>query len=412
MTSVAPAGAPTEANYRRRVTSIAISSGVGAFALSFWYPFLPLYMLHLGATSDANALAWVAAAVAAQGLTRIVGGPLWGMVADRVGRKPMLIRALLGISVATALTSLATEPWMMVATLGLQGAVAGLEPASVALTSVSVPRARLTSGLATVQIANQTGRVLGPATGALLVALLDYRGAFMFAAVLPLVSSVLLFVVVPRDITGSRQGAPAVAAAPVKSREGTLLGFQFILALLLIVAVGSMSQVVSLFMPTQMRRLAGEDEASSYVGVAFTLSGIMSIAGTSLVMRWLRGAGRVRTTVVALIPCVALVHLAFIAAGNAYLVIGLYALMTLFTGALLPTNNTLIAANVTEDRRGRAFGWVSSAQALSLMVGPIAAAFFAAISLDLGYTVTASVLALVALLVLLRLREPSLANLS
>jgi MFS family permease len=173
-----------------------------------------------------------------------------------------------------------------------------------------------------------------------------------------------------------------------------------------------MSQVVSLFMPTQMRRLAGEDAAASYVGVAFTIGGLMTVAGTSLVLRWLRQPGRVRRTVVALLPCSAIVHLAFVFTDHAFVVITLYALMTLISGAMLPTNNTLIAANVTEDRRGSAFGWVSSAQALSLMLGPIAAATFAAISLDLGYMTTALVLALMALVVFVRLREPNLRDAS
>ena len=41
------------------VLTIAAGAGLASLSMNFWIPFLPLYMLELGATSDANALFWV-----------------------------------------------------------------------------------------------------------------------------------------------------------------------------------------------------------------------------------------------------------------------------------------------------------------------------------------------------------------
>jgi hypothetical protein len=50
--------------------SIALGAGLASLSMNFWIPFLPLYMLHLGATSDANAFFWVAVATTGQGFAR------------------------------------------------------------------------------------------------------------------------------------------------------------------------------------------------------------------------------------------------------------------------------------------------------------------------------------------------------
>ena len=54
-------------------------------SFNFWYPFMPLYLLSVGATSQANALFWIAVATSIQGVTRLLTGPIWGVLSDRWG---------------------------------------------------------------------------------------------------------------------------------------------------------------------------------------------------------------------------------------------------------------------------------------------------------------------------------------
>ena len=44
--------ASLEANYRRATFSIAAASGMASLTTNFWYPFLPLYILELGARDE------------------------------------------------------------------------------------------------------------------------------------------------------------------------------------------------------------------------------------------------------------------------------------------------------------------------------------------------------------------------
>ena len=52
-------------------------------------------MLQIGASDEADALFWIAVATTVQGVGRLVSGPIWGVLADRFGRKDMLLRCLI-----------------------------------------------------------------------------------------------------------------------------------------------------------------------------------------------------------------------------------------------------------------------------------------------------------------------------
>src|SRR6266480_2175808 len=160
-----------------QVANLTVATAVGVTSMAFnaWWPFLPLYLIDLGAKSDADALFWMAIATTTQGVARLASGPVWGVLSDRYGRKMMLVRALFLSSVIGAVAAFVTEPWQIAIPLGLAGLVSGFNPAAVALVSVSVPDSRLTSSLSMVTGAQYVGKILGPAFGALLAVVFDFK---------------------------------------------------------------------------------------------------------------------------------------------------------------------------------------------------------------------------------------------
>src|SRR5690606_16206530 len=176
-------------------------AGIASFAMNFWIPFLPLYMIDLGATSDANALFWVGVATSVQGVGRLVTGPLWGILSDRYGRRLMFVRALGFASVTTAIAAFATEPWHIAVAFACQGIFSGFIPAAVALTSVSVPDSKLNASLSLVTGAQYLGNTVGPAVGSVLAIVLGMRGAIVAGAVMPALAGLMVLAIVPRDET-------------------------------------------------------------------------------------------------------------------------------------------------------------------------------------------------------------------
>jgi MFS family permease len=74
---------------------------------------------------------------------------------------------------------------------------------------------------------------------------------------------------------------------------------------------------------------------------------------------------------------------------------------------MMPATNAMIAFNVPRERRGTAFGIASAAQAMAFMVGPMGAAIFASFSLKAGFVTVSVLLAALAVLAGVAVREPA-----
>ncbi len=390
------------------VIAIASGAGLASLAMNFWIPFLPLYMRHLGATSNANALFWVGVATTGQGVARLVSGPIWGVLSDRMGRKIMYLRALYFATATTMIAGFATEPWHVAIAFACQGLFSGFIPAAVALTSVTVPDNKLASSLGLVTGAQYLGNTIGPAIGAGLAIVLGLRGAIFAAAVMPAFAATMVLFTVPRDHIAPKAvvepGEQEVKGPSIRS----LLTFQFTLALFFYFFIFSITQLVRLTTPVALDDILN-GESAGVVGIAFTLGGVASVVGVMFIARkLLNRPGAMRKVLVISAIAAGVLHILLALSMNVYAFIAVFALISLVTAAMLPASNTLIASNSPRERRGTAFGLAGTAQALAFMVGPMSAAIFAAISLQLGFVVLGVLCFALAGLLGWKLREPEL----
>jgi DHA1 family multidrug resistance protein-like MFS transporter len=398
-----------EARYKRIILAIASGAFLASFAMNFWWPFLPLFLRQIGATSDANALFWVGVATTVQGVARLVSGPVWGVISDRYGRKLMLVRALYAATLTTAIAAVAHAPWVVVVALSMQGLFSGFIPAAIALTSVSVPDARLNRSLGVVTGGQYLGSTLGPAVGALLAIGFGYRGAIVASAVLPALAATWIIFAVPKDSIAPRavKAARAAGRRGVKFSMGWIRGFSrpFWVAVFLYFGLFALNQFVRVATPVALEGIVGSGSARAVSGVAFSLAGAAAVAGVTVVARWMSGRASLRQTLIvcslasaAAMPALAIGQSAWIY-GAGFLV------FALVNAASMPATNTLIAETVEPARRGTAFGLASSAQAVAFMAGPMGAAAFATFSLPAGFLFCAVAFAGLAALVAVATQE-------
>ncbi|MFT4268495.1 MAG: MFS transporter, partial [Xenophilus sp.] len=184
MTSPATASAAPmadEAHWRRNLAVCMFGAFTTIVAMTLLLPFLPLYVAQLGVARHAAVVQWSGVAYGATFLSAALVAPLWGRLADRYGRKPMLIRASLGMAVAMALIGMAHDVYQLVGLRLLAGLLGGYASGSTLLVATQTPKARSGWALGTLSSAIMAGNLAGPLIGGALPPLVGIRNTF-FAA--------------------------------------------------------------------------------------------------------------------------------------------------------------------------------------------------------------------------------------
>jgi DHA1 family multidrug resistance protein-like MFS transporter len=391
---------------RRSTLIIAAAAGVTGMSFNVWYPFMPLYALELGAKSDADAVAWVALAITMQGVARLASSALWGVLSDRWGRKLMLLRALYLASITFMFAAAAQAPWHLAIATACQGLFSGFIPASVALTSVLVPDHRLNRSLSTITGAQHLGTTTGPAVGALLALLFSFRTTIIVASVVPLFTATAVLLWVPRDRVTRRHDAAGqrVELEPFKWTR------QFALGVGALFSVYAMNELIRLSTPIALKALKDGADAATVSGITFSLGGLVSAMSVLLLAPIVFAPGRVGKAFGGACVFGAMGFLLLALTDSVVLYIAGFLMVALVVSALVPAINTHIASSVTRSRRGTGFGIAATAQSFSFAIGPAGAAFFAAVSLHLGFAVLAGLFVGLGVVMFSAIRESAVAT--
>jgi MFS transporter, DHA1 family, multidrug resistance protein len=118
----AGAAAPT---WKRNFFFLWLSQLTAIASFSSALPFLPLYVQTLGIADPGEAAVWAGAMTSGGGLTMALMAPVWGILADRYGRKPMVTRSMVVGGAIAATMSLVWDVRQLLALRTLQGGFSG-----------------------------------------------------------------------------------------------------------------------------------------------------------------------------------------------------------------------------------------------------------------------------------------------
>jgi MFS family permease len=140
--------------------------------------------------------------------------PIWGSLADRYGRRVMLIRATLAGSVIAFLMGLAASPQQLVLLRILQGGLCGTVAAAVTLVSTSTPDENLGTALGVMQTSQFVGQAMGPVIGGVLADAFGYRAVFPISSLLMAISLLLVVFLVREKFEAPARSAEHKAPEP------------------------------------------------------------------------------------------------------------------------------------------------------------------------------------------------------
>ncbi|EIY5141328.1 MFS transporter, partial [Klebsiella variicola] len=113
--------ADTPINWKQNLTVTWLGCFLTGAAFSLVMPFLPLYVEQLGVTGHSALNMWSGLVFSITFLFSAIASPFWGGLADRKGRKIMLLRSALGMSVVMMLMGMAQNIWQFLLLRALLG---------------------------------------------------------------------------------------------------------------------------------------------------------------------------------------------------------------------------------------------------------------------------------------------------
>lgn len=347
------------------------------FGFSFAFPFLPVFLSKdLGVASGHDLDLWVAASASASGLSMAIASPVWGVLGDRFGRKPMLIRSMFGGAITVGLIFFAQSPIQLVVLRLLQGATSGTVAAATALVAAETPRSRVGWALGVVSSAVALGGAIGPVIGGLAGTFFGLRLVFLGGGVLLLLSLVPVLMVVRESPMVRRAGPRLGTLAMIEQKPGlrhalsVLIGAQGLIS----VCNSATQQLVVLRLIDMLT-----SGVAALSGVGFGLAGLASSAAAVGYTRVTKRLGYVRTAAAAAAMVGIAVGLIGVAPWPALVVLGI-GLNGLFSGVVIPATASMIGLETPHEAQSTVFGLNASSVAFGFFLGPLIAGTVAAAS--------------------------------
>ena len=383
--------------WRRNLTVCVFGSFTTLVSLSMLLPFLPLYVQQLGVTSQADVVQWSAVAFGATFFGTAITAPLWGRLADRYGRKPMLVRAAIGMAIVMSLIGLARDVTDLVALRLIAGLIGGYASASIVMIGSRVPREREGWALGVLSTGDLSGNLIGPLVGGFLPELVGVRGTFFVGGAMIAVAAMTTILFVREDFDRAsdarqrdRKNRPEGAGSKWPAIAALLMT-----AMMVLLANMSIEPIITVYIGDlgvpvdHQARIAGVVMACSALGSILTAARLGALADR--VGGWSVIVGCLLLTAVVMVPQ------AFVTQWWQLAV--LRGVMGMTIAGLLPAIAKLIRHSVEEHNTGKILGYLQSAQFSGQVIGPLIGGQIGAhFGLHHVFLVTAALLVLCALM--------------
>ncbi len=380
-------------SWKVNIISVWFGCFFTGLAISQILPFLPLYVEQLGVTSHEALSMWSGLTFSVTFLVSAIVSPMWGSLADRKGRKLMLLRASLGMAVAILLQAFATNVWQLFILRAVMGLTSGYIPNAMALVASQVPRERSGWALSTLSTAQISGVIVGPLLGGYMADTLGLRMVFYVTAALLMVSFlVTLFLIKegarPNISKADRLSGKAVFASLPYPK---LMISLFVTTMVIQLCNGSVGPILALF----IKHLSPESNNIAFIsGFIAAVPGISALISAPRLGKLGDRIGTARVLMATLIFAVILFFAMSWVTSPLQLAV-LRFLLGFADGAMLPAVQTLLVKYSSDQVTGRIFGYNQSFMYLGNVVGPLMGAGVSAMA---GYRWVFLATALVVLL--------------
>ncbi len=348
----------------------------GSYTLMF--PFLPVYLQNdLGCPKE-DLTFWSSACFSIQFVFSCLLSPVWGKIADRFGRKLMLLRASSMLAISYCFCIFVQTPLQLFFARCFMGFACGITPVLLAMASETVPKEKTGFTMGLLQSMNILGTVIGPLAGGVIAQYLSVRYTFIITtSALSLVTLLsLIFIHEPKRATLKEE-----PSAPVKAHVGVmeLLKNRPVLTVLCISTAAFLFLMLQAAILTPyVNELSGNNSTGIVLsGLVFSLQGISGAIAAPI---WgIKGQhyGFYKCMIIAMLSSA--LFYALMGLPTTLIPFAIFEFITgLCIAGIVPMVNALLVQVTKPHERATAFGLLYSFQEGGAGSGPLIGGFIAA----------------------------------
>ncbi len=363
--------APGSAYWKRNLVISLLGSFTTIVAMTLLLPFLPLYVEELGVSNHAAIVQWSGIAYGATFLAAACVAPIWGRLGDIYGRKLMLVRASLGMTIAISLMGMAGSVWQLVALRLFVGLAGGYASGSMVLVATQTPKDRSAWALGVLSSGIMAGNLVGPLIGGALPPIIGIRGTFLAAGGMIFFAFLATTFLIKEEKSAARKQAAKASGGWKSIPDKRPVVAMLATGLLLMLANMSIEPIITVYVAQivpdqgQVTMISGIVMSAAALGSILSASRLGKLADR--IGHWPVIAGALAIAGLLLIPQ------AFVNAS--WQLIGLRFLMGLALGGLLPCITAVIRHSVPDSAAGSILGLSISSQYVGQVAGPVLGGF-------------------------------------
>ena len=335
--------------------------------ISLVVPFMPIFVEQLG-VEPSQVTFYSGLAISVSAISAACVSPLWGILADRYGRKPMMIRA--GLAMTITMGGLAFVPnvyWLLALRL-LNGVFTGFVPNATALIASQVPKDKSGYALGTLSSGVVAGTLTGPFVGGMIAEVFGIRNVFLMVGGFLFLAAILTIFFIKEDFQPMLKEKELPTKELFTSVKYPYLLFNlFATSFVIQVAAQSVGPILALY----IRDLGQKENLLFVSGLIVSSMGLSSMMSSGVMGRLGDKVGNHRLLIVAQAYS-ALIYL-LCANASTPLELGIYRfLFGLGTGALVPGINALLSRMTPKAGISRVFAFNQVFFYLGGVIGPLA----------------------------------------
>ena len=336
-------------------------------SISLVVPFMPIFVEQLGIEGDQVAF-YSGLAISVSAISAAFVSPIWGILADKYGRKPMMIRA--GLAMTITMGGLAFVPnvfWLLFLRF-LNGVFTGFVPNATALIASQVPKDRSGYALGTLSTGVVAGTLTGPFVGGFIAEIFGIRNVFLLVGSFLFLAAILTILFIKENF----QPVPKEKALPTKELFASvkypfLLINLFLTSFVIQFAAQSIGPILALY----VRDLGQKENLLFVSGLIVSSMGFSSMMSAGVMGKLGDKVGNHRLLVVAQVYSVCIYLLC--ANATSPIQLGFYRfLVGLGTGALIPGVKALLSKMSPKVGISRVFAFNQVFFYLGGVIGPLA----------------------------------------